>query len=160
MAVLRIFPVFHNVKSKSVLCQMLLMLHTGILCCWKVLFPWAFHQLLRKRQMSRGNLPKPESGVTWGHRAPPLMAKAVLSGRDCWACSSPHICHRPWAPTLVPQVLWSWSPDRSTRQRNRLEQPLTSQQIRGGGLLWEKCQGNGALKPDGVECRRQSLSTL
>lgn len=142
------------------LCQVLLIFHTPMLCSWRVFFPWVFHQLLRKKQVSQENLTNPKSGVTWGPLTPPLMAKALLSGRACWASSCPHTWHHPWAPTLVPRVLWKMEPGQEHKASEQIGAAPHQPANLGRGHLREEYQGNGALKPDGVERRGQSLSKL
>ena len=113
---------------------------------------------------SRGPVAQEEAGeskVSPGASSPHLWGEPrPFSAASLLGLLSPHRWDRP----VLPSPGSSCSVDTEPGQEHHASEQIGAAPHQptnpGGTRLWGECQGNGAVKPDGVECRGQSLSKL
>lgn len=129
------------------LCQMILTFHTPCFSCGCV----------TRCQEGAGESREPtkaQVSVTWSQLAPPSMAKAVFPGRACWACS------RLMLGSLASSCSLDTEPGQEHQASGQIGAAPQQPTHPGGTRLWDKHQGNGALKPVEGECRGLALQAL
>lgn len=160
MAILRIFPVFDKVKPKSVPVSGASDISHPHALQLEGAFPMGVSPVAQEEAGESREPDKPQVRCHLG----PSHSTFDGQGPALWQSLLGLLLSSHLAPSLGSLSCSSGSLDMEPGQEHKASEQIGAAPHQptnlGRGHSWEECQGNGALKPDGVECRGQPLSKL